>query len=87
MPRQYIRREPPAQLTETLAVTVKDQALDALNAYRQARHAWLACTGAVDERVCLRAEVERAALELAGFVAVAVHYQLDEPDDFAGSAE
>ncbi|MDG9815730.1 hypothetical protein [Pseudomonas putida] len=38
---KYIRTEPPTLLTEPPTVTLDGRKLDALNAYRQARHAWL----------------------------------------------
>ncbi|MEZ0197344.1 hypothetical protein AB9U01_25155 [Pseudomonas qingdaonensis] len=80
---KYIRTEPPALLTEPLTVTLDGSKLDALNAYRQARHAWLACEGDTQEQRRLHHQVIEAGAELAGFVGVSVQHALGELDDWS----
>lgn len=83
MPKsKYIRTEPPALLTEPPTVTLDSRKLDALNAYRQARHAWLSCEGDTEERLRLHVFVIDAGAELAGFIALSVQSALGEPDDW-----
>ncbi|RMN43665.1 hypothetical protein SAMN05444506_12236 [Pseudomonas syringae] len=81
--RKYIRTEPPALLTEPLAVHIDRSTLDQLNDYRQAQHAWLACTGDADERTRLREVMERVGAILALHIANQAAHQLGEPSDWA----
>lgn len=85
MPRHYIRTEPPALLTEPLTVTLDHYALEYLNAYRQARHAYLSgAPGVEPEEGGRLIEARRQAAEaLAGLLAFDVGRQLGEPSDFA----
>lgn len=80
---QYIRTEPPALLTEPLTVTLDASALQAFNNYRQARHAWLSCTGDLAERLRLREKFEGEAVEVAGFILARAQIDLGEPEEWA----
>lgn len=82
---QYLPSEPPALLTEAPTVLLQDHALELLNDYRQARHAYLSTTSATDpsERGRLREAHSQAAQALAGYVAMSVARQLGEPRDVA----
>lgn len=53
---KHIGTEPPAPLTDPLTLTLDNHALDLLNGYRQARHAYLGYTEglALEERGRLR---------------------------------
>ena len=79
---RYIRTEPPALLSEPPTVTLDSRKLDALNAYRQARHAWLSCEDNTDEKLRLHVFVIDAATELAAFISLSVQSALGEPDDW-----
>ncbi|MFA1030680.1 hypothetical protein ALP10_200051 [Pseudomonas syringae pv. helianthi] len=79
---KYIRTEPPALLTEPQTVTLDGRKLDALNAYRQARHVWLSCEGDAEEKLRLHVLVIDAGAELAGFIGLSVQSALGEPDDW-----
>ena len=81
--RNYIRTEPPALLTDPLTITLADHKLEGLNAYRQARHAWLSCEGSHDEKARLHALMVEEANALMGFIGAAVRIALGEPDDYA----
>ena len=82
---KYIRTEPPALLTEPLTVTLDAYALEYLNAYRQARHAYLSSPAGVEpeERGRLIEARRQAAEALAGYVAFSAKQQLGEPEEFA----
>lgn len=85
---KYIRIEPPAQLTEHFSVTFDETMLPELNAYRQARHAFLAAQeeGAPDlERK--RAAREAAGLRLADVLCGYVRGLQQEPDDWLTLAD
>ncbi|HGM4967300.1 TPA: hypothetical protein ACKP0L_005667 [Pseudomonas putida] len=78
---KYVLTEPPAHLTPPLSIDVDGGLLKALNAYRQARHAWLACDpDNIAERRGLRALMDAAGVDLAMFTNAAVQLQLGEPD-------
>ncbi|WP_236693196.1 hypothetical protein [Pseudomonas syringae group genomosp. 3] len=79
--RKYIRTEPPPLLTEPLAVHLDRITLDQLNDYRQAQHAWLACTGDAGERTRLHAVMERVGALLALHIANQAAHQLREPSN------
>ncbi|KPZ07944.1 Uncharacterized protein ALO43_02208 [Pseudomonas tremae] len=83
--RKYIRTEPPPLLTEPLAVHLDRSTLDQLNDYRQAQHAWLACTGDAGERTRLRAVMERVGALLALHIANQAAHQLGEPSKWAAA--
>jgi hypothetical protein len=85
--RRYIRTESPTELTEPLTVTLVGHALSSFNAYRQSRHAWLACTGELGERARLHRQMQQAAADLAGFIGGAAQHQLGEPSDYADEEE
>lgn len=80
---KYIRTEPPALLTEAPTITMDDHALDLLNAYRQARHAYLGQPEGLtlDERGRVREAHSQAAAALAGYLAFRVSRQLGEPNE------
>jgi len=82
---KYIRTEPPALLTEPLTVTLDTYALEYLNAYRQARHAYLSAPAGVEPEEGGRLiEARRQAAEaLAGCLAFSAKKQLGEPEEFA----
>lgn len=80
---KYIRTEPPALLTEPLAVTLDAYALEQLNAYRQAQHAWLVCTGDAAERNRLHKVMEGFGALLALDIANQAALQLGEPPSWA----
>jgi len=80
---KYLLTEPPAVLTEPVSVTISDHALTELNEFRQAQHAWLACTGDVEQRTRLREEMERAGAYLAATLAAEVRLHLREPRHYA----
>ncbi len=83
IPHKYIRTEPPALLTEPLALRLDRSALAQLNDYRQAQHAWLACTGDTSERNRLHAVMERFGALLALDIANQAALQLGEPPSWA----
>ncbi|MBM5458749.1 hypothetical protein H8F21_14370 [Pseudomonas sp. P66] len=68
-----------------MTIDLHNIAVQQLNAYRQARHAWLACAGDIHEKSQLRAVMEVAAADLAGFVNSAVQLELGEPDEWANA--
>lgn len=81
---KYIRTEPPALLIEPLTVTLDVYALEYLNAYRQARHAYLSSPAGVEpeERGRLLEARRQAAEALAGYLAFSAGQQLGEPSEF-----
>lgn len=81
--RKYIRTEPPALLTTPPIIALDNSKLDALNAYRQARHAWLSCEGDAEEKLRLHVLMIDAGAELASFIDFSVQIALGEPDDYA----
>lgn len=82
-PRKYIRAEPPVLLTEPLAVHLDRSTLGLLNDYRQAQHAWLACTGDAAERTSLREVMERFGALLALYIANQAAHQMGEQSGWA----
>ena len=76
-------QEPPALLTEPLAVHLDRSALAQLNDYRQAQHAWLGCTGDATERNRLHKVMEGFGALLAMDIANQVALQLGEPANWA----
>ncbi|ORE47698.1 hypothetical protein BKN49_05740 [Pseudomonas aeruginosa] len=83
IPHKYIRTEPPALLTEPLALRLDRSALAQLNDYRQAQHAWLACTGDTAERNRLHKVMEGFGALLALDIANQAALQLGEPPSWA----
>lgn len=82
-PRKYLPTEPPAQLTEPVTVTFSGYALVELNDFRQAQHAWLSCTGDIEEATRLREKMEALGAHLAISVDAALRHQLGEPRHYA----
>ncbi len=87
IPRKYIRTEPPALLTEPLVVRLDRSALAQLNDYRQAQHAWLACTGDAAERNSLHKVMEGFGALLALDIANQAALQLREPPNWAADEQ
>lgn len=84
-PSMYIRTEPPALLTETLTLTLDQTAMQALNAYRQARHAYFATAYGDPDRERLEQALDDASAALALQVQLEVKQQLGEPDDWVAA--
>lgn len=81
--QKYIRTEPPALLTEPMAVHLGRSTLAELNDYRQAQHAWLACTGDAAERTRLHKVMEEFGAQLALSISNQAALQLAEPPNWA----
>lgn len=79
---KYLPTEPPAVLTEPVSLTISDHALTELNDFRQAQHAWLGCTGDIEQRARLREKAEMTGYWLAATLAAEISRQLGEPRIF-----
>lgn len=80
---KYIRTEPPVQLKAPVTITIDGIALDRLNDYRQAAHAYSAGAGVGGEATALRLAYEDATKRLASTVAGMVAADVAEPSDWA----
>lgn len=80
---KYIRTEPPVQLEAPVTITIDGIALERLNDYRQAAHAYSAGAGAGGDDTALRLAYEDATKRLASTVAGMVATKEGEPSDWA----
>lgn len=83
--RKYLRTEPPAMLEGALTLELSEPVMEALNEYRQARHAFYAghrdgtLGGGADKRDAYL----MAASSLAAYLSIQVARALAEPSDWA----
>ncbi|MEW5512013.1 hypothetical protein ABGT16_05270 [Pseudomonas asiatica] len=84
---KYIRTEPPAMLEGPLTLELSDLVIEALNAYRQARHAFMAGhrDGTPGGNAEGRDTYEQRAISLASYLNLQIGYALDEPSDWAAA--
>ncbi|EJY6032817.1 hypothetical protein FA341_31690 [Pseudomonas aeruginosa] len=87
IPRKYIRTEPPALLTEPLAVHLDRSTLVQLNDYRQAQHAWLGCIGDAAEHNRRHKVMEGFGALLALDITNQVALQLGESPNWAADEQ
>lgn len=84
MPTAHSSNSAPAVLTEPLTLTLSPEAMDALNAYRQAAHAYFHQRDALspDKAALVDTAYAETGKELAGWLALDARSHLNEPIAF-----
>lgn len=85
--RKYLRTEPPAVIEGPLMLELSDPVIDALNEYRQARHAFFAAhrDDTLGDDAQERHAYYQAANSLASYLNLQIGRQLGESSDWAAA--